>query len=163
MSGNQKLDWDDYFFSIAKVISNRSSCPSRKVGAVIVDPDTHFIIATGYNGAPRGTAHCDEECGKRESGKDWIKCKAIHGELNAIVAAANAGKSVHGADMYLTTAPCIFCSRILINAGIKNVNAMSHYSHPDAEDLLHEGGVTLKVFSGVPTPIMQYREIVVDE
>jgi dCMP deaminase len=155
---NKVMDWHDYFFGLAKMVSVRSTCPSRKVGAVIINPENNFILATGYNGAPRGTAHCDAECGSRESGKDWIKCKAIHGELNAIVSAANAGVSVDGAHMYLTTTPCVFCSRIIINAGIKHVYAMSYYSHSDAIDLLAEGGVKVTVFSGVPTPTINYRE-----
>lgn len=155
---NKTMEWHDYFFSIAKVVAARSTCPSRKVGAVVVDPETQFIISTGYNGAPRGTAHCDAECGSRESGKDWIKCKAIHGELNAIIAAANAGKSVNGAVIYLTTTPCVFCSRVLINAGIKHVYAMSYYSQSDAEVLLKEGGVGMTVFTGVPTPTINFRE-----
>lgn len=143
-------DWDQYIFSIAKACAERSSCPSRKVGAVIYDPDTHFILTTAYNGAPRGLPHCGEACSNRVSGKSWEKCNAVHAELNAIIAAAKAGVSIDGAHMGLTVAPCVFCSRAIIQAGIKHVVAMGYYSHPEAEKLLVDGGVSLKIYSGVP-------------
>ena len=148
----ERPDWPQYFFGIAKTVSARSTCPSRKVGAVIVDSDTKDIISTGYNGAPRGTEHCGEECANRESGKSYNKCKAIHGELNAIISAARAGKSVNGSEIYLTTTPCVFCSRTIIQSGIQHVYAMSTYPHPEALDLLAEGGVKVTIMTGVPTP-----------
>lgn len=146
------MDWDQYFFSIAKVVSARSTCPSRKVGAVIINPETKGIVATGYNGAPRGTDHCDDACSNRESGKSYGKCKAVHAELNAILTSAVNGVSTYGTTMYLTTTPCLFCSRTIVNAGIKHVYAMSYYPHPESMALLSQGGVRMTVMHGVPTP-----------
>ena len=140
--------WEEYFFTIAKDIAKRSSCPSRSVGAVIVDPLTNHIKATGFNGSARGTEHCGEECVRRESGKSYGKCKAIHAELNAIISAAQNGVSTNNSDMYLTTTPCVFCSRMLINAGIKRVFALTYYPHPEALELLTEGGVEVIVVHG---------------
>lgn len=145
-----RMSKEENFFQIAKVISFRSTCPSRDVGCVIVHPEDDRILATGYNGAPRGTAHCDDACSNRQSGKNFEKCKAVHAELNAITNASASNVSVKGGIMYLTTTPCLFCSRVIINAGISEVRAMSIYPHQDAIDLLNEGGVKVKIYSGVP-------------
>ena len=142
-------DWDTYFFRMATMIATRSTCPSRAVGCVVIDIDTKHVLSTGYNGAAKGTAHCDEGCLTRESGKNWGKCRAVHAELNAIVNAAKNGVSTDGCRMYLTTTPCVFCSRTLINAGVKEVYAMSKYSHDDAIALLSEGGIKVKIISPV--------------
>lgn len=146
---HDRPDWDSYFFNIAQVVSQRSSCPSRAVGAVIVDRDTMGILATGYNGAPRGTQHCDVSCLTRSAGSDWGKCRAVHAELNAILHAARNGASTQGALMYLSTTPCVFCARTIINAGISEVRAMSKYHHENAIALLSEGGVETVVISPV--------------
>jgi dCMP deaminase len=139
------MNWEDYHFSIAETVSMKSTCPSRKVGCVIIDPESNFILATGYNGAPKGTEHCGEACKERESGKEYEKCKAVHAEVNAIVSAARSGQRLDGATMFMTVSPCIFCARVIIQAGIKQIFSMSHYSHPDAVKLLKEAKVKLTV------------------
>lgn len=146
--------WDEYFLNLAKATSQRSTCPSRKVGGVIVNPETNQVISMGYNGSPRGTAHCGEECLTRESGKGWKKCRAIHAELNAIISAAMNGVSTNGATMYLTTTPCVFCSRTLINAGIKKVVALTFYPQQEAIELLQEGGVDVIVVNSDTIPAL---------
>lgn len=133
--------WEEYFLNIALATAERSTCPSRKVGSVIVNPATQQVISMGYNGAARGTTHCTDQCLARESGKDWDKCNAIHAELNAVIAAAMNGVSTNGATMYLTTTPCLFCARTLINAGIKRVISLTLYSHTQGLELLQETGV----------------------
>jgi len=145
----RRPDWDTYFFRMATLVATRSTCPSRAVGCVIVDMGTKHVLSTGYNGAPRGTAHCCEGCLNRESGKSWNKCRAVHAELNAILNAAKNGVATDGCRMYLTTTPCVFCSRTLINAGVKEVYAMSKYSHDEAISLLSEGGVHVRIISPV--------------
>lgn len=152
------MDWNDYFFGIAKMVSAKSTCPSRQVGAVLVDPTTNFIISTGYNGAPRATEHCGTECATRQSGGDWNKCKAIHAELNVIIAAAQNGARTAGATLYLTTTPCVFCARVIINAGILNVIAASAYPHEEALRLLKSGGVKVQIVTGVPMPVIKLRK-----
>lgn len=144
--------WDEYFLNLAKSTSQRSTCPSRKVGSVIINPETNQVISMGYNGSPRGTAHCGPECLTRESGKGWTKCRAIHAELNAIISAAMNGVSTNGATMYLTTTPCVFCSRTLINAGIKKVVALTFYPQKEAIELLQEGGVDVVVVNSDSIP-----------
>ena len=152
--------WDEYFLNLAKATSQRSTCPSRKVGAVIVNPETNQVISMGYNGAARGTAHCTEDCLTRESGKSWRKCNAIHAELNAIISAAMNGTSTNGATMYLTTTPCLFCSRTLVNAGIKKVIALTFYPQKEAIELLQEGGVDVVVMNSdiIPSIFLSNKE-----
>lgn len=146
---DDRPDWDSYFFNIAQVVSQRATCPSRCVGAVIVDPDTMGVVSTGYNGSPKGTQHCSISCLTREPGSDFRKCRAVHAELNAILHAAHNGVSTKGTTMYLTTTPCVFCARTIINAGIKEVRAMTKYSHEDAIELLSSGGVSTVIISPV--------------
>lgn len=147
-------DWDDYFFSMAKIVSSRATCPSRQVGCVVIDGITKQILSTGYNGAPRGTKHCTSACLNRTTGSDFRKCRAVHAELNAILNAAFNGVSLRGGVMYLTTTPCVFCSRAIVQAGIKQVRAMSKYPHDDALDLLREGGIDVYIVQGVTLPYM---------
>jgi dCMP deaminase len=73
----------------------------------------------------------------------------VHAELNAILNAAKNGVGTDGCRMYLTTTPCVFCSRTLINAGVKEVYAMAKYTHDDAIALLNEGGIHVKIVSPV--------------
>jgi dCMP deaminase len=146
--------WDDYFFSIAKVVASRATCPARQVGCVVIDRETKAILSTGYNGAPRGTEHCTSACATRQSGSDFRKCHALHGELNAILNAAYNGMNLKGSVMYLTTTPCVFCSRAIVQAGISEVRAMSKYPHEDALELLRAGGVDVYIIQGVTLPFM---------
>lgn len=146
--------WDDYFFSMAKVVSSRATCPSRQVGCVVIDPETRQILSTGYNGAPRNTPHCTSDCANRTAGSDFRKCRAIHAELNAVLNAAFNGVSLRGGIMYLTTTPCVFCSRAIVQAGISEVRAMSKYPHEDAIELLNLGGVQVSIVQGITLPFM---------
>ena len=124
-------DWDHYFMQMAELTAQRSTCLRRHVGAVIVK-DKH-IIATGYNGAPRGIAHCDEKGGcLREklgvpSGERHELCRALHAEQNAIIQAATLGQSIEGATIYITNQPCVICAKMIINAGIERIVVQDGY------------------------------------
>ena len=107
---------------IAQLVSERSTCLRRKVGAVLVRE--RRILCTGYNGAARGLPHCDEAGCLREklhipSGERIEICRGIHAEQNALVQAAAFGINVSGATLYCTHEPCITCAKMLINAGVK--------------------------------------------
>ena len=116
---------------------------------VIVDSETMGILSTGYNGSPKGTEHCTISCLTREPGSDFLKCREVHAELNAILHAAHNGSKTKNSTMYLTTTPCVFCARTIINSGIKEVRAMTKYHHEDAIDLLSDGGVRTVIISPV--------------
>lgn len=142
---DKRPSWDEYFMGMAKLTSQRSTCLRRKVGAVIVK-DKH-IIATGYNGAPRGLSHCAElgGCLREElnvpSGQRHELCRALHAEQNAIIQAATLGQSIEGASIYITHQPCSICSKMIINAGIDRIVVDEGYPDKLATNLLEEAGI----------------------
>ncbi len=140
-------DWDHYFMQMAELTAQRSTCLRRRVGAVIVK-DKH-IIATGYNGAPRGIAHCDEKGGcLREklgvpSGERHELCRALHAEQNAIIQAATLGQSIEGATIYITNQPCVICAKMIINAGIERIVVKDGYPDELSVEILAEAGLRI--------------------
>lgn len=130
-------DKDTYYLDIARTVAQRSTCLHRKYGAVIVNNDE--IIATGYNGSPRGEMNCDDigTCWRDTHkspidpeaamhGSQYGTCVAVHAEQNAIISASR--KDMQGATLYLACtdetahiAPCNMCNRMIKNAGIAKV------------------------------------------
>jgi len=133
---------------MALLVAQRSTCPSRRVGAIIINPETYSVIATGYNGAPRGMPHCDERCLERIPGEDWDKCRAVHGEMNAILNAAYNGHSTRNACIYLTCTPCTQCASAIINAGIIGICAPHVYRQSEPVHFLERAGVTVRIIDG---------------
>ena len=128
--------WDEYFLRIAQVVSSRSTCPRRSVGAVLVRG--RQILSTGYNGAPRGLSHCTEAGCLMQDGH----CvRASHAEMNAIAQAAMHGVAVEGATLYCTDRPCLICTKILINAGIEKIVYWRQYHDKVAEEMLCQTGI----------------------
>jgi dCMP deaminase len=141
-------DWDEYFLKIAKLVSERSTCLRRSVGAILVKEKK--ILATGYNGAPSGIEHCEEAgCMRTEmkvpSGERHELCRGLHAEQNALLQAALHGNSVKGSTLYATIQPCIICAKMLINAGIKDIVIMGDYPDKMASDFLKEAGINVRV------------------
>lgn len=142
--------WDDYFMDIAQRVATRSTCLRRQVGAIIVLDKR--ILATGYNGAPRGLPHCDETGCLREkmgipSGQRQEICRGLHAEQNAILQAALHGVSVAGGTIYVTHQPCITCAKMIINAGIKRAVCAQTYPDELARSFLAEAGVELDLWA----------------
>ena len=143
----ERPSWDEYFMEMATLTAKRSTCMRRNVGAVIVQ-DKH-IIATGYNGAPKGIPHCEEIGGcLRErmnipSGERHELCRALHAEQNAIIQAATSAQSIEGAFIYITNQPCVICAKMIINAGIKRIIVKEGYPDKLAVDLLAEAGLQI--------------------
>ena len=141
---NRRPTWDVYFMDIADLVSKRSTCLRRSVGAVLVKD--RRVLATGYNGAPSGLHHClDVGCLREQlgvpSGERHELCRGLHAEQNAIIQAALHGVSVNGSTLYCTNHPCIICAKMIINAGIITVVAKEDYRDKLAEDILEEAGV----------------------
>lgn len=135
--------------SMAELVSQRSTCVRRKVGAVIVK-DRH-ILSTGYNGSPKGTRHCEELGCIRDqmsipSGTRHELCRGVHAEQNAVAQAAYFGVSVKDATIYTTTHPCSMCSKILINSGIKEIVYKTGYVDDLSNQLLSETNITVRKF-----------------
>jgi len=144
-------DWDTYFISIAHLVSTRSTCLRRQVGAVMVRDKQ--ILTTGYNGVPQGITHCTPESCLRSlknipSGQQQELCRGLHAEQNAIIQAALHGVSTKGATLYCTHKPCILCAKMLINAGVVRVVYQNFYPDPLADEMLKEAGIEMCIWEG---------------
>ena len=146
-------DWDHYFMGIAEQIKLRATCLSSGKGALIVK--SKQIVSTGYNGTPKGVQHCNKGACKRCTGRhlgklksgeyDSAVCTCSHAEENAIVQAAANGISTKGGTVYCTFTPCHMCSRMIINAGIREVVAKVVYPDDVGQKLFAEAGVRFRV------------------
>lgn len=131
--------WDEYFLMLAKLVSARSTCNSRKTGAIIVR--SNRILATGYNGAVHGAPHCIDKgpdfCFRRSigahDGDKYNYCLSSHAEVNAIDQAARFGISLENATLYCTLEPCNWCFKQLIQAGIREIYYEEAYESKNRE------------------------------
>lgn len=173
MNCNTKLDWNEYFMAIAHIVSCRSVCERRRVGAVVTSTDNR-ILSTGYNGSARGHNNCPgvKICTKgRGHGCEYTQ----HAESNAIVYADRS--LTKGGSIYTTLAPCPNCAQMIVNSGLKHVyyNSMKdkflekdYYYGSDIFEFFEGHSITLEriyvsndffdkmkilnVCRGVPTP-----------
>ncbi len=141
-------NWNNYFRTIAEVVAVRSTCLRRKVGCVFVRDNA--ILATGYNGAPKGVEHCETAGCVRDqlavpSGERHELCRAVHAEQNAICQAARNGVSLKGSTVYVTVSPCIICAKMLINVGVRKIYYSGRYSDRKGLALLEESGIELEM------------------
>ena len=148
MKKARRPEWDEYFLKIAGLVSERSTCLRRRVGAILVKDKK--ILATGYNGAPVNITHCDKAgCIRLKldvpSGKRHELCRGLHAEQNALLQAALHGISVKDATLYSTIEPCIICAKMLINSGIKDVVTLGKYPDKMGRGFLKEAKVKVKV------------------
>lgn len=149
-----RIDKKKYYLNIAREVSKRSTCLRRQYGAVIVKHDE--IIATGYNGAPRGQDNCCDvgECYRERNniphGEQYEKCVAVHAEQNAIISAAR--RDMIGATMYLAgydavtdeeldAEPCLICRRMIANAGIDEVITLKDFVEKKEEPKYDQNGL----------------------
>jgi len=140
----QRPGWDEYFLQIAHLVSSRSTCMRRQVGAVLVHQK--HVLATGYNGVPSGITHCDQTGCLREqlqvpSGERHELCRGLHAEQNAIIQAAKHGVNIAGATLYCTDSPCIVSTKMLINAGISQIVCRRGYPDRLSLEMLAEAGL----------------------
>ena len=136
--------WDEYFMSITVMVAKRSTCLRRHVGAVIVKDKR--ILSTGYNGAPSGVPHCEATGCLRQnqdipSGQRHELCRGLHAEQNAIIQAAYHGITIQGATLYCTNKPCVICTKMIINAGIRKIFYQEGYNDELAGQMLTEAGI----------------------
>jgi dCMP deaminase len=152
MSAPARPSWDDYYMHLAWVVSSRTNCLRRAVGALVVV--RRSIISTGYNGTPFGVKNCNEggcpRCASdapRQSGYDWCLC--VHAEQNAIALAARQGTATEGGSVYVNLRPCFSCLKELVQAGISEVVFDQPFDYsPQLEHayqaLLGESGIRLR-------------------
>lgn len=123
--------WDRYFMKLSQVVAKRSNCMKRAVGCVIVRDCR--IVATGYNGTPFGMENCNqggcERCNSmQDSGVGLETCYCIHAEENAIIEGGR--QKTDGGTAYITTFPCLMCSKKLVQAGVKRIVYEIDYPMP---------------------------------
>lgn len=142
--------WDEYFMDITRLVARRSTCLRRQVGAVLVKDKN--ILATGYNGTPSGITHCSETGCLREqlkvpSGERHELCRGLHAEQNAIIQAARHGVNITDATLFCTNSPCIICTKMLINAGIRRIIYLEGYADKLSHEMLAEAGIETCVYA----------------
>lgn len=143
----ERPSYDEYFMEMAHIVSKRSTCIRRKVGAILVK-DKH-ILSTGYNGAPKGHKHCIIEGCLREklnvpSGERHEICRGLHAEQNVIIQAAVFGIPIKNSVLYCTNTPCVVCAKMLINAGVKEIVFSGDYPDDLAKQMLNESKINLR-------------------
>lgn len=128
--------FDNRYLEMASVWARNSYCKRRQVGALIVKD--RMIISDGYNGTPSGFENvCEDEFGV-------TKPYVLHAEANAITKVAKSGNSSQDATLYVTASPCLECSKLIIQAGIKRVVYKDEYRLTDGVDLLRRAGIIVE-------------------
>lgn len=173
MDENRKLEYDKTYMRMADILAHLSHAVRSKVGCLIVSEDGQ-IVSQGYNGMPHGMDNCCEDkvynyipgkdckdpdsCSKRKEGtcKDCIlsekskecilitKSEVLHAESNAISKCAKWNNSTDGATCYVTLSPCVECSKLIIQSGIKKVYYKELYRNTEGLDLLKQAGIEVK-------------------
>ena len=127
--------FDHSYLELAEIWAQNSYCKRRKVGALLVKD--RMIISDGYNGTPSGFENICEEDGV-------TKPYVLHAEANAITKVAKSGNSSEGATLYVTASPCLECSKLIIQSGIKRVVYRDEYRLTDGIDLLRRAGIEVE-------------------
>lgn len=142
--------WDTYFMDIAHLVATRATCPRRSVGALIVRDKR--ILATGYNGAPRGLPHCPPGGPDHDWPNGCMRAghciRSLHAEQNALLQAAMIGVPCEGATVYVTAQPCNNCAKMIINAGIIRVIYEGDYPDEFSKELFRDAGTEVFVYRG---------------
>ncbi|KAI8924651.1 cytidine deaminase-like protein [Entophlyctis helioformis] len=153
--GRLRPDWDTYFMQLCDLAAMRSNCMKRRVGCILVNEKR--VIATGYNGTPRGVLNCNEggcaRCnGGAARGSLLDTCLCLHAEENALLEAGRERISSSGHSiLYCNTCPCLGCAKKIIQSGVKEVVYAEGYGMDDmTASLLHAGGVKLRQHSVLP-------------
>ena len=124
---------DSRYLRMTQIWAENSYCRRRQVGALLVKDK--MIISDGYNGMPSGFENvCEEDA-------DHTKPYVLHAEANAITKVARSNNSSEGATLYITTSPCMECSKLIIQAGIRRVVFGEYYRMHDGVDLLCRAGI----------------------
>ena len=134
-NNKERVEWDEYFMSIALLASCRSPCERLHVGSVIVK--NNRIISMGYNGFIPGAPHISRIQDNHEQ-------SIIHSEINAITDCAKRGTSLDNAKIYITHYPCPHCFRSIAASNIKEIIYLNDYNNsPIVEELAHDSGIKI--------------------
>lgn len=134
----KQKSFDQRYLQMARIWAENSYCERRKVGALLVKD--RMIISDGYNGTPSGFENiCEDENNK-------TKPYVLHAEANAITKVAQSNNSSHGATLYVTSSPCVECSKLIIQSGIKRVVFSDAYRLQDGMELLKKANIDIVQF-----------------
>jgi dCMP deaminase len=136
MTNKKQQILDQRYLKMADIWAQNSYCKRRKVGALLVKDK--MIISDGYNGTPSGF---ENEC---EDEENKTKTYVLHAEANAITKVAKSGNSSQDATLYVTSSPCIECSKLIIQAGIKRVVFTENYRLEDGINLLKRANIDVE-------------------
>ncbi len=129
---------DKRYLDMAEIWAQNSYCERKKVGALLVK--NKMIISDGYNGTPSGFENiCEDE---NETTKNYV----LHAEANAITKIAKSNNSSEGATLYVTTSPCMECSKLIIQSGIKRVVYNEEYRITEGLELLKRAKIEVVKF-----------------
>ncbi len=132
---NKQLKFDKRYLQMAEIWAQNSHCKRRQVGALLVKE--RMIISDGYNGTPSGFENdCEDESNK-------TKAYVLHAEANAITKVAKSNNSSEGSTLYVTTSPCIECSKLIIQSGIERVVFSELYTKNEGLKLLERAGIEI--------------------
>lgn len=134
-TSNKQRDFDLRYLQMARIWAQNSYCERRKVGALLVKD--RMIISDGYNGTPSGFENVCEDINNK------TKPYVLHAEANAITKVAQSNNSSLGSTLYVTSSPCMECSKLIIQAGIKRVVFSDNYRLQDGMELLTKAGIEL--------------------
>ena len=148
----KRPSWEEYCMEITRLVARRSTCLRRQVGAVVVKDKN--ILATGYNGTPSGITHCSQTgCLRQQldvpSGERHELCRGLHAEQNAIIQAAKHGVNIGDSTLYCTNSPCIICTKMIINAGVRRIVYLEGYPDTLSQGMLEEAGIEVIPFDSV--------------
>ena len=136
LKNDKELQLDKRYMSMARIWAENSYCQRRKVGALLVK--NKMIISDGYNGTPSDFENiCEDE---NYNSKPYV----LHAEANAISKIARSHNSSDGATLYVTASPCLECSKLMIQAGIKRVIYGEKYRIMDGVELLERAGIDVE-------------------
>jgi dCMP deaminase len=143
-----RISWNEYFMSVAELVSRRSSCKKLNVGCVLVKDKR--IISTGYNGHLPGQPHVSMIVDNHE-------LATVHAEQNAICDCSSRGISTKDAIAYITHLPCIYCFKILVASGIKHIIYKEEYKKWDWKKLIREDSIKIEQYKA-PVNIIYKNE-----
>ena len=133
---DKQKELDSRYLRMARIWSENSYCKRRQVGALIVKD--RMIISDGYNGTPSGFENvCEDE-------NNQTKPYVLHAEANAITKIARSNNNSDGSTLYVTDSPCVECSKLIIQAGIRRVVYARDYRLTDGVDLLRRAGIEVE-------------------
>jgi len=135
MTEEKQHQLDQRYLRMAKIWAENSYCKRRQVGALVVK--NQMIISDGFNGTPSGFENVCEE-------NDVTKPYVLHAEANAITKLARSHNSSNDATLYVTASPCLECSKLIIQSGIKRVIYGEQYRLSDGIDLLKRAGIEVE-------------------